>query len=66
MPWFAEGAFEFDSDDIEAEGFSAELDCGADLAERGDFLEAMEVFGDAEAQGLRGFQKKLVRVSTSF
>jgi hypothetical protein len=56
MPWFAEGALEFDSDDI-AEGFSGEMGCGAGFAERG--LEAVEVFGDAEAKGFWGIPEEV-------
>jgi hypothetical protein len=44
--------------DIEAKDFSGGIGRGAGFAERGDFLEAVEVFGHAEAKGLRSIPKE--------
>jgi len=53
------GVIPVEGDDIEAEDFSGEIGCEAGFAERGDFLEAVEVFGDAVAKGLRGIPEEV-------
>jgi hypothetical protein len=53
------GVIPAEGDDIEAQDFSGEIGCGAGFAARGDFLEAVEVFGDAEAKGFWGISEEV-------